>query len=717
MDGGGTWADGGALPTRGFDIPDGMPTVCVDASGNFYAAAHYNVYLQGYTVAVWRGSFQGSSVVWGPPTVAVPPIYDWPTYDRPWITCDPERGYLFLTYTRVHESSSSPSQMTVYFTRSVDQGLTWSVPQALSNAASNGAHPAVGPDGELYVVWEDYAAQQVVGCKSIDFGASFGPSFTVAPMLDNIATPPPSWVAPNYRSNPLYNALGPANSSFPAIAVDRSHGPRRGTIYVTWAEYATGTVGEAAGTVYDPEPNNYFAQAAPFTIGQDISGYAQSADFGGADCDIYTFIGTVGQTLWITGQLTCVFPGNYDGSPVVMHYGLVCGADTTQLTGIATEPLQEGRVGSLPPLIYTFPATERYYLLLSCPTTNNYCYYLSTRLLNLAPGQAARDSRDVVLVSSNNGGAAWSAKRRVNDDPPMFDNSFPSVAVDNLGQVHLAWYDRRDDAACGAYANTYWTESLDGGVTFLPSQRVSTQSSPWNFSDLFVSTNVGDHLGFTASGNRVYTLWTDARGTDADVYGATITSDGSTAVAVSGFRAELEAASVRLAWLVSSATEITGFQLYRAEGSGPEEALGPIQRVRGDGGYQTDDASALAGHRYTYRLEILRSVGSSDWLGPVELSLPAPAARLTWEQIAPNPFDQSVQLTLALPRAGALWARIYDLQGHEVASLQRSTVGAGRRSLTWDGRDHAGRRVSPGVYLVRADLGTESTTRRVISIR
>ena len=41
-------------------------------------------------------------------------------------------------------------------------------------------------------------------------------------------------------------------------------------------------------------------------------------------------------------------------------------------------------------------------------------------------------------------------------------------------------------------------------------------------------------------------------------------------------------------------------------------------------------------------------------------------------------------------------------------------LGAGQRELVWDGRDDAGRAVASGVYFVRAVVGDEALTGRVV---
>ncbi|MGH7536727.1 MAG: FlgD immunoglobulin-like domain containing protein, partial [Gemmatimonadales bacterium] len=443
--------------------------------------------------------------------------------------------------------------------------------------------------------------------------------------------------------------------------------------------------------------------------------YMQSADFGGADCDNYTFVGTAGTTVWLNGRVTQTFPPS-ESRPANLNSGIYCGEDTTALVRIGSLLAIEARGGPVPPLIYTLPATGRYYIKLYCPGFYSTSYALSLRELGPAPGQAAQDHRDVVLVSSGDGGVTWSAKRRVNDSPPRFDDALPRVVVDGNGRVHVAWYDRRDDPDCGDRVHTYWTFSTDGGVSFVPSLRLSSASGSWQpFNG--AAPNIGDHLGLAADGDRVHVLWTDTRGADADIYGTTIT-DLPTGIAVPRFEAAPSGTGVTLWWTVEDAAGITGFRVHRGEGeSGGDSPLGTGPRATaGAGEYQEEDPGAEPGHTYRYRLEVLRGSAASEWHGPVVVSLPATIARLAWGGIKPNPFTGSILLELAVPRRGGLEARVYDLAGKEVITLRQGAVEAGIAPLTWDGRDHTGRRMPAGVYLVRADLGGERVTARIARI-
>ena len=55
---------------------------------------------------------------------------------------------------------------------------------------------------------------------------------------------------------------------------------------------------------------------------------------------------------------------------------------------------------------------------------------------------------------------------------------------------------------------------------------------------------------------------------------------------------------------------------------------------------------------------------------------------------------------------------MYDVAGRRVALLDDGHRGAGEHTLIWNGRDDAGRRVSPGVYVARLEAGDFSTALR-----
>jgi len=64
----------------------------------------------------------------------------------------------------------------------------------------------------------------------------------------------------------------------------------------------------------------------------------------------------------------------------------------------------------------------------------------------------------------------------------------------------------------------------------------------------------------------------------------------------------------------------------------------------------------------------------------------------------PNPFREFTRFEIALPAAGYVSLKIYDLHGREVNTLTRDEKPAGKFFLLWNGRDQARRELAAGIY-------------------
>ena len=70
------------------------------------------------------------------------------------------------------------------------------------------------------------------------------------------------------------------------------------------------------------------------------------------------------------------------------------------------------------------------------------------------------DDMDIMFQFSEDGGAAWSVARRLNDDHGTNSQVNPAIAVDQAsGDVAVSWYDARNDLGAGGPGDT------DGGPT------------------------------------------------------------------------------------------------------------------------------------------------------------------------------------------------------------------------------------------------------------
>src|SRR5215212_3460860 len=144
------------------------------------------------------------------------------------------KGNVYLAWTRfdVYGSSNPEHRSQIYFTRSTDQGQTFSMPFRISDTGGDcldsdntveGAVPAVGPNGEVYIVWAGPLG--LVFDKSTDGGLSFGKDTVIG----NI---PGGW---DFSVTGLERANG-----MPTTAVDLSDGPNKGTLYVNWIDARNG---------------------------------------------------------------------------------------------------------------------------------------------------------------------------------------------------------------------------------------------------------------------------------------------------------------------------------------------------------------------------------------------------------------------------------------------------------------------------------------------
>ena len=79
---------------------------------------------------------------------------------------------------------------------------------------------------------------------------------------------------------------------------------------------------------------------------------------------------------------------------------------------------------------------------------------------------------------------------------------------------------------------------------------------------------------------------------------------------------------------------------------------------------------------------------------------------------APEPARGEQRFLLSASRGVALDVTVHDVRGRVVRRLHGGELSGGVTALVWDGRDDRGRRVTSGVYFVRADDGRLRSTRK-----
>lgn len=84
--------------------------------------------------------------------------------------------------------------------------------------------------------------------------------------------------------------------------------------------------------------------------------------------------------------------------------------------------------------------------------------------------------------------------------------------------------------------------------------------------------------------------------------------------------------------------------------------------------------------------------------------------------IGPNPFRTATTVRFSLGEAARVEVEIFDVTGRKVRVLARSHRSAGEHRIAWDGRDDAGRALSPGLYLCRVRAGDAKLQQRIVRL-
>ncbi|MBI4547668.1 MAG: hypothetical protein HY707_06805 [Ignavibacteriae bacterium] len=222
-DGGVTWTGSDTLPTANPSHGIVDPAVGVDIDGNLFVAALV-VRFPGSNVMVSRSTDSGLN--WDSTTFA---FTDDLLVDKLHMAVDinatsPYQNYLYTAY-----SDRNFNPWPVKFSRSTNGGQDFSAPVIISGTivgnkippSTAGVNLAVSPDSVLYATWSAY---DLGGGSLLGFNKSTdgGVSWETATSIRSI----------NYEGS----SKGLLYFNYPSMAVDRGSGPRRGWIYIVYAE-------------------------------------------------------------------------------------------------------------------------------------------------------------------------------------------------------------------------------------------------------------------------------------------------------------------------------------------------------------------------------------------------------------------------------------------------------------------------------------------------
>lgn len=219
----------------------GDPVLRYDALGNLYYSHLSNPPSGGYwidRIVVQKSTNGGQSWNQGVGVGYNPPVKQ---QDKEWLGIDmtqsSNRHNIYMSWTEFDRYPSNGisypyEKSRILFAKSTNQGDSWSETITVSDVEGNcwdddstveGAVPAVGPNGEVYVSWSGPLG--IMFDKSTDGGVTFGQDIFVTDQPGGWAQDIPGI----YRCNGM-----------PVTGCDVSESPYRGRVYVMWSDQRNG---------------------------------------------------------------------------------------------------------------------------------------------------------------------------------------------------------------------------------------------------------------------------------------------------------------------------------------------------------------------------------------------------------------------------------------------------------------------------------------------
>src|SRR5438874_4789908 len=268
-DGGASWGgvDLPLPPAKGNGIDFGSdPSLAFDASGNVYYG-YIVVYfgngngINGTAVGVARSTDGGKT--YPQFTLFSQEGGEGHFNDKPMITADanPASRFRDNVYIAWDAANGGSSGGGVRLARSTDHGATFTtlrIDDPRGPGRAIGADPFVGPNGEVYVAWNDYAANTIAFNRSLDGGVTWDNQRVVA-----------SKVLPFDIAVPAEFSRGAL--IYPACDVDRSKGAHRGRLVCSWTDLAGNGTTDIFTSYSDDNGSNWSLPASvtdsiPFAV-------------------------------------------------------------------------------------------------------------------------------------------------------------------------------------------------------------------------------------------------------------------------------------------------------------------------------------------------------------------------------------------------------------------------------------------------------------------
>lgn len=382
-----------------------------------------------------------------------------------------------------------------------DGGQTWNLGGAtpLQSQGNFCSDPALAADGEgnFYYAYLDVnfgaTKSDVLVAKSTDGGQTF-PTFSVA-------------------------AEGNPNTNFPDkefIAVDHHHdSPFHGNIYVSWTDFLNpidplaSDNGQIKVVVSRDGGLSWSEPAAISHSAQFPESISGSLPVVAHDGTVYVFFADFFAG---TGPLSIRYSKSIDG-----------GESWDGPFDIAADLPSPGRFmlkNAEPGFGSTPGAGFRSNSFPTAAVAHDGTLYVSW--VDFPDGSCTPDgtvrppcfNADVRLVTSTDGGATWTAPKKVSDEKNATDQFFPWVAIHHDLPVSIIWQDKRLDPN-NINFDTFYTSS-NNGKTFRSNVRISSATSQTGLTRF-----IGDYNYLAVTDTGIFPVWTDRRLGNNDIFTVT----------------------------------------------------------------------------------------------------------------------------------------------------------------------------------------------------
>ena len=267
-DGGRTWQNNKLTSTYGVY---GDPVIIADWQGNFFYAHLSDPEGKGWSseklldrIVIQKSTDGGQTYDNGAFTGNRHPK----DQDKHWLVADPKTNALYCTWTEFdkYDSKKPEDRSRILFSKSTDGGKTWTDALPINqfdgdclddDNTTEGAVPAAGPNGEIYVAWA--WGNKIWFDRSLDGGKTW---------LERdveVADQPGGW---NFDIPGIQRCNG-----MPVLVCDLSNGPDRGALYVNWADQRHGANDTDIWVAKSTDGGNTWSK--PVRVNDDKKGHQQ----------------------------------------------------------------------------------------------------------------------------------------------------------------------------------------------------------------------------------------------------------------------------------------------------------------------------------------------------------------------------------------------------------------------------------------------------------